>query len=261
MSNQVYSSFSVGGVLSSSFSLIKNNFAFFGTALLLSVVATFLYNMLYLQLMGVNDLQSLQVSPDFSFGSIITMLVVYLIGISLYSIMVLDGSLTLMKGQETNFSDHMANGFKLLIPMLGLGIFYTSYMIFGFIILIIPGLIIMVTYYICYAVKVSEGIGVFASMTRSKELTKGHRWGIFALFLIPYIIYTVITSGIAGFAFFGADGDINAMLDVGIGTQIINALLYALYLTFNVVIIGVTYKSLVGEKEGGDVDSVSQVFS
>ncbi|MEX2464468.1 MAG: YciC family protein [Gaiellaceae bacterium] len=63
----------------------------------------------------------------------------------------------------------------------------------GFILLIVPGFILLTIWSLIVPVIVLEGSGTMDSFGRSRELTRGNRWGVFGR-----IIVTVLIVGIAG---------------------------------------------------------------
>ncbi len=91
--------------------------------------------------------------------------------------------------------------FKNFIPIILLYILIYIVVTIGFILLIIPG--VMLTYGLSmsfYVLRDNDGSGVIASMKESWRLTKGHKMNIFVLQLsfIPWLLLTIITCGIAG---------------------------------------------------------------
>lgn len=63
----------------------------------------------------------------------------------------------------------------------------------GFILLIVPGFFLLTIWSLIVPVIVLEGSGTMDSFGRSRELTRGNRWGVFGR-----IIVTVLIVGIAG---------------------------------------------------------------
>ncbi|MBV8684565.1 MAG: hypothetical protein JO111_16950, partial [Caulobacteraceae bacterium] len=55
--------------------------------------------------------------------------------------------------------------------------------IVGTILLIIPGVLVTLALCVAFPVRVAERRGVFASIQRSRDLTRGYRWRIFLAFL------------------------------------------------------------------------------
>ncbi|MGH6999400.1 MAG: hypothetical protein ACREEO_14495, partial [Phenylobacterium sp.] len=79
--------------------------------------------------------------------------------------------------------------------VMGLGV------IFGMLFLFVPGLILMVIWTVAAPVCVLERPGVFDSLSRSRNLTRGHRWpifGLFVIYLVAYFVITLVLGGIVG---------------------------------------------------------------
>lgn len=68
---------------------------------------------------------------------------------------------------------------------LGLGI--------GFVLFIIPGLILMVIWSVVAPVTVLERPGVFAAFGRSRELVRGNGWSVFGVIVIVFLAVAVIS--------------------------------------------------------------------
>ncbi len=62
----------------------------------------------------------------------------------------------------------------------------------GFIFLIIPGIFLALMWAVAVPAMVAEDRGVFDSMTRSGELTKGNRWAMVGLFILIYVLLFVV---------------------------------------------------------------------
>ena len=74
-----------------------------------------------------------------------------------------------------------------LLPLLGLTIVLSILISIGLVLFIIPGIILALIWFVAVPVLIIEDKGVFDSMSRSGELTKGNRWRIFGLMLVVYI--------------------------------------------------------------------------
>ena len=84
-------------------------------------------------------------------------------------------------------------------PLVGASILAGIGIGIGFILLIIPGLILMVIWAVVAPVIVLERPGVFAAFGRSRELVRGNGWNVFAVIVIVFLAVAVISSA-AGLA-------------------------------------------------------------
>jgi hypothetical protein len=78
--------------------------------------------------------------------------------------------------------------------LLGVSLLYGICVGIGFILLIVPGLILMVIWAVVAPVMVLERPGVLAAFGRSRELVRGNGWNVFAV-----IIVVSIGVGVVGF--------------------------------------------------------------
>ena len=130
-----------------------------------------------------------------------------------------------------------------LFSLLLLGIVTGILITVGFFFLIIPGIILALMWFVAVPVLVAEDKGVFASMSRSSELTKGNRWRLIWLFVIIYVLLFIVIFIV------GLLAAITPILGV-IGGVLIAIVAYP-YLS---IIIAVTYYELLeahGESKPG----------
>jgi hypothetical protein len=103
-------------------------------------------------------------------------------------------SLDDLSGKVVSAQAALGTSFTRFLPLLGLGILVYLGVIVGLILLIIPGVILILRWMVCAPALVAEGIGISKAMARSAELTDGHRWPIFGLTIIYFIIVLVLNS-------------------------------------------------------------------
>ncbi|MBT8494147.1 MAG: hypothetical protein KJO07_13915 [Deltaproteobacteria bacterium] len=116
----------------------------------------------------------------------------------------------------------------------------------------IPMLIVMMMFYVAVPVSVVERPGVMMSLKRSQELTEGHRWGIFGIFLVTVMLGVVILMLLVNAANSGSIS-FTVYLVAVLVVMISAALLYS-------VGVAVTYHDLRLEKDGVSVDELASVF-
>jgi len=114
----------------------------------------------------------------------------------------------------------------------------------GLILLIIPGLILYAMWFVAVPACVVERLGPWTSLRRSRDLTKGHRWKLCGLALLPIIPSLGITFGLAT-----AAGPV-----VG---PIIGWFCTGIWAAFAAVVGAVTYHDLRVNK---DIDQITDVF-
>lgn len=121
----------------------------------------------------------------------------------------------------------------------------------GFILFIVPGLILLTMWFVATPACVVEQLGPFKSMGRSAALTGGHRWKIFGLMLLLFVINGV-GSGMIG----GILAVVGGPTLVLIGSLIWSGIWGACYAVAAVV----TYHDLRVAKEGIDIEQIASVF-
>jgi lipid-A-disaccharide synthase-like uncharacterized protein len=78
-------------------------------------------------------------------------------------------------------------------PLLAVSILFGLALGVGFLLLIIPGLILMVMWSVVAPVTVLERPGVFAAFGRSRELVRGNGWNVFAVIVLVFLAVLVVS--------------------------------------------------------------------
>jgi hypothetical protein len=123
--------------------------------------------------------------------------------------------------------------------------------------LIIPGIMLAVRWSVALPACVVENKGPFESMRRSADLTIGHRWkifGIFVLLLVGVIVAAIIVAAIVG-VIVAVGGIVGIVLAAVIG--FVAMAIYTAYLNTVLVMI---YHDLRAVKEGVDTEQIAAVF-
>jgi len=164
---------------------------------------------------------------------------------------VLYGAFQAMRGERVNLAESMRAGLRRFLPVIGVTIVVTLLGVLGLIAFVVPGLICFTKWFVAIPACVVEQRGMFASLERSGELTRGHRWKVFSLILLWFcvdatadqmlgLVSTSVGDGIPAFAahviWSGAWGAIYAIAAV------------------------VTYHDLRAAKEGVDLEQIAAVF-
>ncbi len=98
------------------------------------------------------------------------------------------GTVSDLNGRPATIGDCLNTAVRHVLPLIGVTIATTVASFAGFVLFIIPGVIIALTLCVSAPVRVVEGRGVFDSLGRSGELTRGHRWAILLLVLLNALI-------------------------------------------------------------------------
>jgi hypothetical protein len=116
---------------------------------------------------------------------------------------------------------------------------------------IFPFFIVMCMLYVAIPACVIEKLGVFASMGRSSDLTRGYRWPIFGLILIVGIVSIVLFSFISYLLAMAGGRPVSWVINFG--WDVVST-------AFSGVLVAVIYHNLRVAKEGIDVSKIANVF-
>jgi hypothetical protein len=234
------SDFRVGRVLSQTSSILSRHFlTFFATAAVANLPALVLF-------------RDAQAAGDPGQGAVVLMLglLLMLVLTVLSQAVILYGAFQDMRGRPVNLVESLMIGLRRFFPIIGLAIIMTLLVGLGML-LIVPGLILLTMWFVGTPVCVVEQRGPWASLRRSAELTKGHRWKIFGLFLV-LIVVTALVSPLIDLVLNTIGGKTLAL----IGELIWNGIWGAFYAIAAVV----AYHDLRVAKEGVDIEQIAAVF-
>ncbi len=165
--------FTSGTILAQTFSVFFGNFAAFGLICTIVLSPSLLAQgwMLYEQW---QDPAAMPLAPI-----LISMALAMLTPIA-------TGALTFgvfqhVRGKQASVSDCLTVGLQRLFPVLGVGILAGIATGLGTLLCIVPGLIIATILAAAVPTAVIEKPGVFASLSRSADLTSGYRWTVFGV--------------------------------------------------------------------------------
>jgi uncharacterized membrane protein len=204
-----------------------------------------------------------QVNPFQNLGLRVFVFVLAVVLGTLSQAIVLYGAFQVMRGRPIDLAQSARIGLRRFFPIVGLAISMTVLIFLGSLLLVVPGLILFVMWFVATPACVVEGLGPFRSMGRSRELTKGHRWKVFGLqlaILIPALVVGAIVGAVI-FALSGASGflAVATALSSTLG-QVVNLIWSAIWKAFYAIVIVVAYHDLRVAKEGVDTEQIAAVF-
>jgi hypothetical protein len=126
--------------------------------------------------------------------------------------------------------DHSAGELlRAATPVLGqlilVGIVAGVGIVIGFVLIIVPGLILITIWSVAAPVVVLERPGVFAALSRSRELVRGNGWQVFGVIFVLFFLVIIVSAAIEVAAdSAGTGAGIVARVIVGILTGPISAL-------------------------------------
>lgn len=249
-------SIDIGRVITRGFdALFKNAVPFFGASLVLAGVPALLLEMYFVRtLLGASP-EQLFMSGGFWLNILLSIIVTMVTTALLQGILVRSTILHL-SGQRVDLGHSVTVALGMILPIIGLSIIVGICVMFGLLLLIVPGIIVYCVFAVAVPALVEERKGVFASMSRSSDLTSGSRLMIFLLGVIYFVIFWILSavvSGMTGAAVYSS----GAMLVSGIGQMLLTTFTSALSAT----LIASLYAELRTIKEGATPSSLAQVFS
>jgi hypothetical protein len=115
---------------------------------------------------------------------------------------VMVGAAAFLDGRRASFGDCLMAGLRNWPVLLVLNLMRGAAIVVGYLLFIIPGIVLNLVWYVAGPVQVIEGGSPLASLRRSADLTRGRRWSLFGLSIIVGVFGFLIglASGfIAGF--------------------------------------------------------------
>jgi hypothetical protein len=165
-----------------------------------------------------------------------------------------------MSDERPTFGKALGVGLRYGVPLFLLAVVSLFGIYFGLIFFLVPGLILLTMWSVSAPAMVTERLGVFASLGRSRSLTKGSRWAIFGLLLVAGIIALVPLMIVPVLS--GALTDPVAAAADGIGLDdIIGGLLGSATIMVLIAIVAAIYVELRAIKEGASVESLASIFA
>ncbi len=126
------------------------------------------------------------------------------------------------EGRRASFGEATGAGLVAIVWLVLLGLLFTLGVGFAFMFVVVPGILLFVIWSVAIPACVAERLGPIAALGRSRRLTKGARWRVFAMWLVLFVlnimavsIFSVVGVLIAG----GADQYVAAQGQMMPGTM------------------------------------------
>lgn len=169
-----------------------------------------------------------------------------------------------MNGQKPDIGECLATGLRSFLPLLGLSILLGIAVVFGWVLFLVPGIMMLCAWCVAVPALVADRTGVMGAFSRSAQLTRGNRWRILGLGVIVVIISMVISMVIGAVALaltFGA-GALNPVALMTSPARIVgNALMSALSSALTSTGVAVLYVELRRVREGSGAEWLAEIFS
>lgn len=189
-------SYNFGRTLSRTFALVRDGLPTAGAFLLMVQVANTAMSFIAQSRIAAQFQQAAATgatSPTAIFGSAwywLTLVMGLVLGVIAYTGSI-HGYLAVERRTPVSLADCFSFGLSKFLPGLGLLILWILGVGIGWVLLLVPGLILITMWSASLPALVGEGRGVIESFGRSRALTKGHRWPIFGTLIVALIILYV----------------------------------------------------------------------
>jgi uncharacterized membrane protein len=230
--------FSIGEVFAVSFAVFGRNLTTF-------LVIAFIVSIPYIAIQTWSDLRPIQPGNQIGAGSGVG--IVQLITFALVQAALTFGTFQDLRGQQTGLATCLSRGLAASSKVALAALLFSLLLVLATIALIVPGIVLYVMWWVYVPVIVVEGLGATDSLRRSKALTKGRRWPIFALVAIVLVVELAILMGL------------EALLN-NAAASIATTLLAVAFTAYTSVMTAVGYYYLRAEKEGILVEDIARVF-
>ena len=254
-------SLDIGAVIGDTFGVIGRKFVDLAVLGLIFVGGPTLLVSFFSSQAMERSLEQGAIGLNFSFGLFLANILYALFPFMLQAAVVTVTVASLNRG-HSNIGEAVGTALRAFIPLFIVSILLSIGLTIGFILLIIPGLILLTVWAVVVPALVAERAGIFGCFSRSAELTSGSRWKIFALILIGYVVMTVIgmilgllTLSATAVGTIGVDDGLN--LSGVLTGVIVNTTLSILW----AVAVSVLYVHLREIKDGTRVDAIGDAFS
>jgi len=250
--------FSIGRVIGDSFGVLARNIVSFGILSLLIGLIGLVAGILFLD---TSQLEAAEGDPaqfeaalqQFNWWGFALAILLVIVVYFLTQAAIIYGTFQDLRGQKASVGDCITRGLSSVVPVAVGSILLSLGIMIGTILLIVPGIILTLMWWVYVPAIVVEGKGIIGAFGRSRELTRGRRWHILGLMILLIVLMSVV----------GFIAQFVVMIIVSQGelaASIIEYVFNALVTAYTAVLAAVAYYYLRAEKEGVDVNEIASVF-
>lgn len=250
--------FDLGRVFTNAFDVLgKHAPTFLGLAFVLAGIPGFILQMWLLR--------TAQAAPDVAYimsaAFWLPVLAGILVGIftaALLQASLIGATVRHLGGRPIELGQSIALALGRIVPLILLSILVGIAVVFGLMLLIVPGVILYLMFIVAVPAMIAERRGITDSMSRSAELTKGSRPMIFLLAIVIFVggaIFASLVGAIFGM-FAGDPFNPASIIVLAVGSALSDTLIAAV----SAVLVASLYVELRTIKEGVSVDHMVEVF-
>ncbi|MCP4181117.1 MAG: hypothetical protein GY756_25410 [bacterium] len=251
----------VGNIFNEAFNLYFNNF----TKLCMPFIIVSFPTTLLIQIYQKNIIDSFPQSdtiPILALTFVFSMLSYFIYSIVVLFIIII--SARAYNGEKELLSISFNKYFKKLFPCFILVFLMYMALTIGFVLLLIPGIILALGWYVVTVVLVEEDEGIIGSFSRSWNLTKGYKGTLFVISILIGLIviaFLAILSVIVSKLVSGSIASITTISNNPDSTEnIIIYLLSQIIAPIYTCIVVVVYYNLKKEKESFETEQLADSF-
>jgi hypothetical protein len=161
-------------------------------------------------------------------------------------------------GNEVGIGEAMRRGLTHFWSLSIAQITATIRVMFGFLLLIVPGILWMLSYALIVPVILIEGQKAIPSLRRSRDLVKGYRGKVFCILLVVNFLQVVLTAGVSVISgiFFSGESAGNGIL-----ASALNNLLSIFLTPLGIIAAILLYYDMRIRKEGFDLEMLSRAMA
>ena len=175
------------------------------------------------------------------------------------------------EGRPANPREMLQVGVLRCLPLFAVYVLLLLGIWVGTIFLLVPGIMLAVTWSVSLPAIVAERTGVFGAFGRSRALTKGARWHVFGILLLAFVIYLLASMavGVASVAGYGSLGALTGggQVRMPIPTQasfivqLLQSIVSTVVLTWFTTVGASLFIELRNWKDGPEADRLADIFA
>jgi hypothetical protein len=161
-------------------------------------------------------------------------------------------------GNNVTIGDALRRGLSHFWPLSIAQITATIRVLFGFMLLIVPGILWMLSYSLIVPAIIVEGQRALPSLKRSRDLIKGYRGKTFCILLVVNLLQLVLAGGVGLISglFFGGESGAAAVF-----SSALNNLLSIFLTPLGIIAAILLYYDMRIRKEGFDLEMLSRALT
>jgi hypothetical protein len=168
-----------------------------------------------------------------------------------------------LNGRPASVGASLATGLRNFLPLIVVSILAGIALFFGFLLLIVPGVMLLCAWCVLLPALIADRTGIFGAFSRSAELTRGNRWQIFGLVVIVIVVSVIlgmVVSIVTGVGSFG--GNPAAAMERALSpiSLVLNVIVATITSVVGSAAVAVIYVELRRAHEGDPAAWLSDIF-